>query len=341
MLLISVQAWSASSGAQQGQQEHEVRPAPPTNTADARLNPTAHPAVPPTLEAMWYARRTTAPASGPIADFARGVQMLDEGLTPAAALPLVSAPALAKTDLSDYSRYFTGLTLQRLDRLDEANSMFATVVERSPVGQLPEAALFRRAEIREIRNDFAGAAAIYQQLLERKVASPQIALVRLGSMANQAKDTPRAIEAYRRVLAEYPLSSEAAEAERQLETLGGFALDTPAAVSAELGRAEALFKARRWDQARTAFDRVRDRVQGADRDQVDFRLAQLDATKGQHRSAREIFRRFIESPARLAWSAVTAIVSSTRLLGEDRRIQAVDGRLRRAVSRTSRSPKRR
>ena len=242
--------------------------------------------------------------------------MLDDGLTPAAALPLVSAPALAKTDLSDYSRYFTGLTLQRLDRLDEADSMFAGVVERNPVGQLPEAALFRRAEIREIRNDFAGAAAIYKQLLERTIASPQIALVRLGSMANLAKDTPRAIEAYRRVLAEYPLTSEAPEAEKQLETLGGFSLETPSAVTAEFGRAEALFKARRWDQARAAFDRVRDRVQGAERDQVDFRLAQLDATKGQHRLAREIFRRFTNHP-QLGPEAQYAIVSSTRLLGEE------------------------
>ena len=242
--------------------------------------------------------------------------MLNDGLTPATALPLVSAAALAKTDLADYSRYFTGVTLQRLDRVEEADSHFAAVVDRNQVGQLPEAALFRRAEIRESRNDFAGAAAMYRQLLDRTMASPQIALVRLGAMANAAKDTPRAIEAYRRVLAEYPLSSEAAEAEKMLDSLGGFVLDTPAAASAEVGRAEALYKARRWDQARGAFNRVRDRVQGDERDQVDFRLAQLDANRGQHRAAREIFRRFTDHP-KLSTEAQYAIVSSTRQLGEE------------------------
>ena len=135
-------------------------------------------------------------------------------------------------------------------------------------------------------------------------------------MATAANDTPRAIEAYRRVLRDHPLSSEAAEAEKLLESLGGFVLDTPAAASAEFGRAEALFKARRWDQARTAFARVRDLLQGDERDQSDFRLAQIDATNGQHRIAREIFRRFTSHP-QLAADAQYAIVSSTRMLGEE------------------------
>jgi tetratricopeptide (TPR) repeat protein len=251
-----------------------------------------------------------------MADFARGVQMLDDGLTPAAALPLVSAAALAKSDLAVYSRYFSGVALMRLDRLDEADAAFAHVIERNPIGQLPESALYRRAEIRQTRSDFAGAASIYQQLLERTSASPQIALVRLGVMASEAKDPARAIDAYRRVLREHPLSSEAAEAEKLLESLGGFVFETPAAISAELGRAEALFKARRGDQARAAFNRVRDLLQGDERDLADFRLAQIDANRGQHRIAREIFRRFTAHP-QLAVEAQYAIVSSTRILGEE------------------------
>ena len=140
----------------------------PTNTADASLNPTAHPAVPPTLEAMWYAR---GPPHRPRPDCRLRPRRSDVRRRPYAAAVACRSSAhqrWRKSDLSDYSRYFTGFALQRLDRLDEANSMFATVVERSPVGQLPESALYRRAEIRQTRSDFAGAAAIYQQLVDRK-----------------------------------------------------------------------------------------------------------------------------------------------------------------------------
>jgi soluble lytic murein transglycosylase len=61
---------------------------------------------------------------------------------------------------------------------------------------------------------------------------------------------------------------------------------------------------------------VHDRVQGDDRDLADFRLAQIDAIKGQHRIAREIFRRFTSHP-QLAAEAQYEIVSSTRILGEE------------------------
>src|SRR5918995_1355512 len=101
-LLITVQAWNAMPGAQQTQ---APSPTPLTNTADARLNPTAHPVVPATLETMWYARSPEPAPSGALAGFARGVEVLNDYLTPAEALTLVSAPALAKTDVADYSRY--------------------------------------------------------------------------------------------------------------------------------------------------------------------------------------------------------------------------------------------
>ena len=231
-----------------------------------------------------------------------------------AALPLMSAPGLAKTDVAEYARYYSGIALQRLNRLDDAETAFASIASREGA-QLPEAALYRRAEIREARSDFAGAAAIYEQLLTRKIASPQVALVKLGSVASSAGDRPRAIEAHRRVLREFPLSAEAAEAEQLLDRLDGFALDTPAAVSEELGRGEALFKARRWDQAKSTFERVRDALQGGDRDRVTLRLAQILAAKGQHRPAREVFRRFVGHET-LAREAHFGLVVAARALGD-------------------------
>ena len=310
-LLITVQIWNAVPGAQQ----ELVQPAL-TNTAEARLNPTAHPMVPATLETMWYARSAEPTPTGALAGFAHGLQILDDYLNPADALPLVSAPALAKTDVADYSRYYTGIALQRLNRLDEADQAFAAVAARKLDSQLPEAALYRQAEIREARKDFAAAVGVYQRLLDRKVASPQIVLVKLGAAASAAGDRARAIEAHRRVLAEFPLASEAAEAEELLDNLGGFVLETPEAIAAELGRGEALFKARKWDLARSAFERVRDRVNDADRDRITIRLAQIDATRGQHRAAREVFRRFVNHET-LGAEAQFGVLTAARALDED------------------------
>jgi soluble lytic murein transglycosylase len=203
-----------------------------------------------------------------------------------------------------------------LDRLDEADAAFAAVAARKIEGQLPEAALYRQAEIRETRKDFAGAAALYDRLLERNVASPQIALVKLGAAASAAGDPARAIEAHRRVLREFTLTAEAAEAEALLDRLGGFLLETPEAVSAELGRADALFKARKRDQARRAFERVRERVEGDSSDRVILRLAQIEAENGQHRAARDVFRRYVNHET-LGAEARYGVVAAALALDED------------------------
>jgi soluble lytic murein transglycosylase len=313
-LLITAQALTASPGSQQG----ASAPAPAlTNTIDARLNPTAHPPVPATLAAMWYVRDPEAPPpTGALANLARGVQILDEMTDPAEALSLVSAPALLKTDVADYARYYTGLALQRLGRLDEADASFAALVARGGEGQLFEAAAYRQAEIRETRGDFAAAAAIYDTLLTRKLASPQIALVKLGSVASSAGDKARAIDAHRRVLREFPLSAEAAEADQLLERLDGFALETPAAVSQELNRAELLFKTRKWDQARTVYERVRSHVEGVDRDRLTLRLAQVQAATGQHRQVRDVFRRYVTHDV-LGAEAHYGLIVAARQLGDD------------------------
>jgi soluble lytic murein transglycosylase len=312
VLLISVQAWNGASGPQQ-----PLAAAPLTSTADARLNPTMHPPVPARLESMWYVPDTKPPASGVVANLARGVQILDDGENPTEALPLVTHSALAKTAVADYARYYAGLALQRLDRLDEADAAFAAVAEKAGESQLPESALYRRAEIREARKDFAGAVAIYDQLLARKLGSPQVALVKLSAAASALGERTRAIEASRRVLREFTLSAEAAEAERLLDGLDGFDLEQPAAVAAELGRAEALFKARKYDLARNAFSRVRDRLDGDDEHRATLRLAQIQAAQGFHRTAAETFRRYLSHPT-LGVEAQFGALAAARAMGDHR-----------------------
>jgi soluble lytic murein transglycosylase len=311
LLAVSILIWNSSTGAQQEFASSA------NGTFGARLLPTAHPAVPATLETMWYVPEgDAAPTSGPLGDLARGVRMLDKGEDPALALPLVSNPALADTDVADYAHYYSGMALERLSRLDAADAQYAEIDADKDDGYLSEAAGYRRAELRESKADFAGAAQIYEGLLRKGVASPQIALVKLGAASSAAGNRDRAIEAHRRVLREYPLSAEAPEAEQLLDRLGGFVFDSTHAVNEELDRAEALFKAKRWSQVRSAYSRIENRLSGTDRDRATLRIAQADAADGRHRQAREVFRRFLSHPT-LASEAQFANVFATRALGED------------------------
>ncbi|HUE84763.1 MAG TPA: transglycosylase SLT domain-containing protein [Vicinamibacterales bacterium] len=308
-LLITVQAWSGGARQQEAGSGTAVSP------LDTPLTPTAHPAVPARLDAMWYAPAVAAPPGDALVRLARGVQILDEGGSASEALPLVNTPAALKSPVGDYARYYTGIALQRLDRLDEADAAFAAVAERTLQAQLPESALYRRAEIREAREDHAGAVAIYDQVLARKPASPQIALVRMAAVAASAGDAARAVVLNRRVVREFTLSAEAAEAEKLLDELGGFPLATAAEVEVELGRAEALYGARRFDRARTAFTRVRGRVSGDDQHRVTLRLAQIDAALGQPRPAREVFRRYVGHKT-LGLEAQYGMLAAARALGQ-------------------------
>jgi soluble lytic murein transglycosylase len=309
-LLITVQAWNGSAGPQQ-----EVRSTALTNTADARLNPTVHPAVPASLAAMWYAPGPEKTPTAAVANLAKGAQILEDGGSATEALPLVSHAALEKTAVANYARYYTAMALQRLERLAEAEAVFAKLAALKLPAQLPEAALYRRAEIREAQDDFGGAAAIYEELLSRRPSAPQIALMKLGAAASAAGDRARAVESLRRVLSEFTLSPEAPEAERLLEELDGISLDTPEELAEELGRAETLFKARRYDLARDAFSRLHGRLEGDDEHRATLRLAQIEAARGQHRTARETFRRY-SGHATLGVEAQFGVLAAARAMGE-------------------------
>lgn len=306
-LLLSVQAWSGSGGQQQGA---DTAPA-----GDGRLVPTEHPPVPPDLDAMWFAPSGDPRATSPLAGLARGVDLLESDGSATEALPLLSHAALAKSAVAPYAKYYTAIALDRLGRREEADAAFAEVAAMTLQGQLPDSARYRRAEIRESRNDYAGAVALYEEILARPPASPAFTLMRLGSAAAAAGDRERAMAAYRRVLSEHTLSAEAAAADRELERLGGFVLETPAQVAREYARGEALFKARKYDQAQRVFDRVKNRLEGLDKDRVTLHLASIQASLGQHRQAREIYRGYLSHPI-LGADAQFGIIAATRALKE-------------------------
>ena len=259
-----------------------------------RLLPTAHPPVPTELASMWYAPSGQAALTPALAGFVRGVRLLDEGGNAAAALPLVSAEALRTTQLADYARYYTGLALMRLDRHAAADTAFADLAARKIEGHLPEDAAFRQAEVREALQDFKGAISIYESLVTRKLAQPELAWLRLGLAADKGGLPMRSVEALQRAYYDYPTTFESDRAGAELDRQD---VDVDADLAPrELARAEALFAARRWSAAKASYESVRPFVPAADRDRVILRLAACDVSMGRHREGRDSLRPLLEGP---------------------------------------------
>jgi soluble lytic murein transglycosylase len=274
----------------------------------AKLSPTAHPPVPADLSSMWLVPDQNAKLGPALTNFMRGVQLLEEDDRPAAALPLVSDGALSTTPVADYARYYTGLALMRLSRYGEAAAVFSDLASRQIDGHLPEDAAFHVAEIREVQKDYRGAVNVYESLVARKLAQPQVAWLRLGLAADLAGLPMRSVEALQRAYYDYPATFEA---DRAGEALDKQDVDLDAAFAPkELARAETLFQARRWAGAKASYDRVKSFVAGNDRDRIIIRIAAADIALGRFREGREALRPYLGGP--LADEANFHFVTATR-----------------------------
>jgi soluble lytic murein transglycosylase len=296
----------------------------------SRLAPTNHPPLPGHPSLFWLVPtdsvqgRATASASRTstaqgvrdtaLTRFADGVKLFSDG-DYAAALPLVSASALASTPLADYARYYTGLVQLRLERLDEADRTFDALAERKPVGYLAEGVALRRAEVAAAKRNLAEALAMIEPLAAQKTTSPEAVLLQIGRTADAAGNTDKAIAAFRRVYFEFALSPEAELARAELDRLEKPFMLTPERFKLELGRAERLFGARRYQPARDAFAGLARTASGDDRELVSLRIAEADYYLRRHRASRDALRPFLEDAKREA-EARFFHLTATRALGE-------------------------
>lgn len=286
-------------------------PPPPRAIASApaaRLAPTAHPPVPTDLSSMWLVPEQSTKLGPALSNFVRGVALLEDDNKPAAALPLLNDKALATTAVADYARYYTAIALSRLDRNDEARTILGGLAARNIDGHLPEDAAFKLGEVLEAQKDYKAAVAVYETLVTKRLAQPQLAWLRLGLAADQAGQPMRSVEALQRVYYDYPLTAEADRA--------GDALDKQdvgvdeAWAPKELARADALYQVRRWSVARKSYDRVKPFLSSTDRERVVIRMAACDIALGKYREGRDALRPYLSGP--LAEEANFHNVNATR-----------------------------
>ena len=271
--------------------------APPAPPAEPLLAPTAHPAVPQDLDDFWLApsraerdRHENASLAAAASAFASGNY--------AGALAAAERAYAEGGPLGDYAAYYQGLAEVRLSHAAEAARVLKALADRKPTGNLSIAAQLALGEAAELGGDPATAAGIYEKLVAQKTSAPEDVLMRLGRAALAAGDRQRAAEAYLRVYYEFPLSDAAVTAETALASLQDQIVKN--SYKLDLGRASLLFGARRYTEARAAFEALQPQVAGDDRELVDLRLAECDYFLKRFVAARDALQPYLDRASRRA-----------------------------------------
>ena len=294
----------------------DQHPAPTTGRSEresVQLLATDHPALSRDAAALWFVptekERARQPASH--AALADAAEKYAEGDFKAALT--LATRASASGPLQDYASLYVGLSQLRLGESADARRTLDTL-RKDAHGYVVVAASLGSAEAAEALSDYGAAIAIYEELSENKGAVNDDLLSRLGRAALAAGDRKKAADALTRVYYEFPLSDNAALAAEQLTTLqdqgsrGNYKLD--------LGRASILFGARRYTDARTAFQAILGHASGDDRELVDLRIAECDFFLGRHDAAREALKPYLDDASRKAEARFFSL-SAFRELGQD------------------------
>jgi soluble lytic murein transglycosylase len=283
------------------------------DAGDLVLKPTNHPRLPSDLSQLWL---VPAPATGSgraaparaaaINEFMTAVKLeVDSNF--AKALPILVQPSVQQGTLGHYAEYYQGLAELRLGRPSDARRTFQALAAKNPIGYLVEAAALREGECDETME-------VYERLAKTKTTAPDEVLMRLGRAAKAAGTAGKATDAFSRLVYEFPFSDLAPLAGAELESLP-IAPIAPGSnrYKLELGRAERLFGAKRYAQARAAFESLRQVAQGDDREIVQLRLAESDYFLKRPRNARDGVKPYIEKASRQGEALFFYAVSSREL----------------------------
>jgi soluble lytic murein transglycosylase len=287
------------------------------------LKPTHHPRLPADLTQLWLAPAKHTTTTTAMNDLAAAVKFEVDGDF-ARALPMLEQPALRHGVLGNYAHYYKGVAQLRLGRASDARQTFQALGANSPIGFLAEAAPMREAESAESLGDQAAALAIYERLAKSKTTAPDEVLMRLARAAKATGATEKAVEAFSRVLYEFPFADLAPIAESELQALPISPLVAGSnRYKLELGRGERLFGARRYAPARVVFDGLRTVAQGDDRELVQLRLAECDYFQKKARQAREAVRPYIDKASRQGEALFFYAVASRDLGDHDEYLRVV------------------
>lgn len=265
------------------------------------LSPTPHPVVPRDISLLWLApaRSATATRSSAAVSLGSAARLAADG-DYSRALTLVSQPMAKDGVLGQYAAYYAGVAQLRLKRPADALASFQALQAQKPIGYLAEAAALGEAEADEQLDKPSDAVRIYERLLDGRLSNVEDVYMRLGRAARAAKDLSKAADAFTHVFYEFPMSENAAIAGAELNTLTG---QQPLKAGSqrykvELGRAERLFAAKQYADARSAFEGLRQVATGEDKELTQLRIAECDYFTKRARASRDALRPLADKASR-------------------------------------------
>jgi soluble lytic murein transglycosylase len=272
--------------------------------AEAGLSATSHPPLPAQRSHYWFVPDSalspaTARRDAATARLARGAELIASGDF-AAALPLVNTRDLDGSLLAPYARYYTAVAQVGLARADEADATLKTLDPAKLEGALKETATVLQASVAVKRGQAERAEDLLEDLSDDKLAWPEDVLIALGSAEETLGHAEHALQAYRRVYYDYPLSTQAVDAADGIARVETTPLVAADRFKRELARAEQLFEGRRWAQARAAFEPLLKAATGDDRELITLRLAECAYYLDRFSEARKLIQPYLEGSRREA-----------------------------------------
>ena len=282
--------------------------------AQSALGPTQHPALPASESDLWLvpaAADRTLRSSPAAQTLAAAVKLYDSGEYSAAQASLTRLQPPAA--LLDYVDYYKGVVQLRLNQYPEAKRTLEALAARKPVGAISLNTALALGETAEASGRLGDAIEIYRRIADDKHLVSDDVLSRLGAVALSAGDRKTAAEAYLRVYYEFALTDLATAAASHLAGLQDQIVKR--GYQPDLGRAAMLFGARRYAEARTAFQDIQKQANGDDRELADLRVAECDFYLKRYDAAREGVRPYLERASRKA-EARFFHLSALRELGQ-------------------------
>jgi soluble lytic murein transglycosylase len=206
-----------------------------------------------------YARKHDETAAGSLAWLVLGEAYLTDTQPQKAILALQHAQKHAG-ELGDYADYLLAQALQQTGEQTEVAGLLKTFATSYPKSLLVTDAAVLQANALIATGSPAQAAAILEQ--HRTPLRPDVELV-LGRAYQKTGNNAKASESYRLIYYTLPLSSQADEAEAQLQLMSGISLPT-APYAQRRRRAELLYQGKQYGDAANEYGSLMDHAPSGD-----------------------------------------------------------------------------